>query len=257
MTQPTRLTFWQSVLILTTVLLFLAIWDLVHLAQELDVVVLTSRSWLGGIAALGFGGSVALLALTSTGFRTRERILSLLEFPARIRWLGFLLLLLSLTGYSFFYALPFSRELLGDLGWVRFLVFWTFSLAGMYALKAIKENIPWLISLLVIVIFQTMLHLLVTQLSYITPYPFAMGWSETSRYYYPSLFLSKEFFRIRLAWPILHPSLHLLLLPPYFFDAPLWFHRFWQVFLRFALLGLTARMLLWRLSLKDISYRWH
>ena len=256
MTQPTRLTFWQSVLILTTVLLFLAIWDLVHLAQELDVVVLTSRSWLGGIAALGFGGSVALLALTSTGFRTRERILSLLEFPARIRWLGFLLLLLSLTGYSFFYALPFSRELLGDLGWVRFLVFWTFSLVGMYALKAIKENIPWLISLLVIVIFQTMLHLLVTQLSYITPYPFAMGWSETSRYYYPSLFLSKEFFRIRLAWPILHPSLHLLLLPPYFFDAPLWFHRFWQVFLRFALLGLTARMLLWRLSLKDISYRW-
>ena len=256
MTQPSRLTFWRSILALTTVLPFLAIWDLLRLARDLDVNVLASKSWMGVLAALTLGGLAALLVLTSTGSHARGRTLSLLELPARVRWLGFTLIVLSLTGYTVIFAIPFSRDLLGGLGWVRFLVFWIFSLMGMVGLKAIKVSIPWLASLLVIVLFQTSLHLVVTQLSEVTSYPFAMGWSETSRYYYPSLFLSKEIFGNRLPWPILHPSLHLLLLPPYLIDAPLWFHRFWQVFLRFALLGLTAQALLRRLSLKDRVFRW-
>jgi hypothetical protein len=256
MTQPSRLTFWRSVLILATILPFLAIWDLFHLAHELEVVVLTSKSWVGALSILGIGGFAALLTLTSTCFRTRERTLSLLEFPARLRWLGYLLIVLSLTGYTIVFTLPVSRDLLGGLGWMRFLIFWAFSLLGMYGFKAIKKNISWLASLLVVVIFQTSLHLLVTQLSNVTSYPFSMGWSETSRYYYPSLFLSKEIFGTRLPWPILHPSLHLLLVPPYLIDAPLWFHRLWQVFLRFALLGLTAQTLIWRLSIKGRVFRW-
>jgi hypothetical protein len=256
MSQPSRLTFWRSVLLLTGALPFLAIWDFLHLAQELDVVVLSSRSWMGALAVLGTGGLAALLTLALTCFRTCERILFLLELPARIRWMGIFLLLLSLTGYTLVFAMPLSRDLLGGLSWVRFLIFWTASLLGMYGLKAIKENIPWLASLLVVVIFQTFAHLLVSQLSSVTSYPFALGWSETSRYYYPSLFLSEKIFGTRLPWPILHPSLHLLLVPPYLFDAPLWFHRFWQVLLRFALLGLTARSLLLRTSVKGRIFRW-
>jgi hypothetical protein len=256
MTQPSRLTFWRSVLLITTILPFLAIWDFFHLANKLGVAIFSSKSWMGLITVLGLSGLAALLALTSTCFRTRERTLPLLELPARIRWSGFFFVALSLTGYTVLFTIPASRDLLGELSWVRFLVFWTFGLLGMYGLKAVKETIPWLTSLLVVVIFQTSLHLLVTQLSTVTPYPFAMGWSETSRFYYPSLFLSEKIFGNRLPWPILHPSLHLLLAPPYLFDAPLWFHRFWQVFLRFALLGLTAQTLIWRLSIKDRLFRW-
>lgn len=256
MTYPTRLRFWQSVLLLTTVLPFLAIWDLLSLAQELNVVVLSSKSWIGILAVLGVGGLAALLTLTSIRFRTRERTLSLLELPAQIRWLGFFFIPLSLTGYTIIFTILSSQHLLIDLGWVRFLIFWAFSLLGMYGLKGTKKNIPWLASLLIVVIFQTSLHLLVTQLSSVTSYPFAMGWSETSRFYYPSLFLSGKIFGNRLPWPILHPSLHLLLVPPYLFDEPLWFHRFWQVFMRFALLGLTSWVLIWRLSIKDRVFRW-
>ena len=262
MTQPSRLTFWRSVLLLSAILLFLAIWDFIHLANELDVVILASKSWTGLLSILGIGGLIALLALASTciipegGFHTHERTLSLLEIPARIRWLGVFLLALSLTGYTFVFTFPFSRDLLGDLGWVRLLVFWAFGLMGMYALKALKKDTSWLTSLLVVILLQTTVHVVIVQLSSITDYPFAMGWSETSRYYYPSLFLSEKIFGERLPWPILHPSLHLLLVPPYWFDAPLWFHRFWQVFLRFALLGLTAQTLIWRLSIKERTYRW-
>jgi hypothetical protein len=83
-----------------------------------------------------------------------------------------------------------------------------------------------------------------------------MGWSETSRYYYPSLFLSEKVYGQRYSWPILHPTLHLLLAPPYLFDAPLWFYRFWQVAIRFALVGLIVPALMARLSLKDRAWRW-
>ncbi len=150
---------------------------------------------------------------------------------------------------------PSAATLLGGLGWVRALVFLAFALAGMYGLKTLKKGIPWLSAFLLVVLFQATLHLLLKQFAEITSYPFALGWSETSRYYYPSLFLSEKIFGTRLPWPILHPSLHLLLLPPYWFDAPLWIHRFWQVFLRFALLGLTAQALIWRLSIKDRLFR--
>jgi len=179
-----------------------------------------------------------------------------LEFPARLHWAGFFLLPLALAGYTLVFAIPFSRDLLGGLGWARALLLWFFALAGMYGLRALKGDIHWLTALLLVVLFQAVLHLLAKQFSEITSYPFAMGWSETSRFYYPSLFLSKQIYGIRLPWPILHPSLHLLLVPPYWFNAPLWFHRFWQIFLRFALLGLTAQMLIWRLQVKKRMFRW-
>ncbi|MFZ5818714.1 MAG: hypothetical protein ACOYYJ_02345 [Chloroflexota bacterium] len=264
MTQPSRLIFWRSLLAVSAVLPFLGIWQLLGLARELDVAILASQSWMGLLLALGMTGLAALLALTlalrsSSGpacFRARERILDWLEIPARLRWPGVPLLLMALPGYTLFFLVPPIQNLLGDLGWVRCLVFWAFSLAGMYALKMRREGLPWLTAWLVSVTCQTAFHLLVNHLTGITAYPFAMGWSETSRYYYPSLFLSEGIFGTRLPWPILHPSLHLLLVPPYWFDGPLWLHRAWQVFLRFTLLGLTAFTLLQRLDVKGRALRW-
>ena len=111
MTQPSRLTFWRSVLLLCAVLPFLAIWDFIRLANDLDVVILASKSWMGLLSVFGIGGFTALLVLISTCFRTRERTLSLLKVPARIRWFGFFLLALSLTGYTFVFTFPLSRDL--------------------------------------------------------------------------------------------------------------------------------------------------
>jgi hypothetical protein len=45
--------------------------------------------------------------------------------------------------------------------------------------------------------------------------------------------------------------LHALLAPPYLFDAPLWFHRFWQTFLRLAFAAWMVLALLKRLSIQD------
>ena len=256
MTNPSRLTFWRIALALTVLFPFMVIWQLLGLAKELSVQVSASASWMGALAFLGMGGLAALLLLALTCFNTRERIPSLLEFPAQFRSLGFFLLPFALIGYTLIFTVPYTRDLLGDFGWVRALLFWTFAVIGMYGLKALKEDVPWVSALLLVVIFQATFHLLLKQIAEITAYPFAMGWSETSRYYYPSLFLSKAIFGARLPWPILHPSLHLLLVPPYWFDAPLWLHRFWQVFMRFFMLGLVAWALLRRLSPRNRFPRW-
>ena len=77
-----------------------------------------------------------------------------------------------------------------------------------------------------------------------------MGWSETSRFYYPSLFLAEHVYGTEYPWPILHPTLHLLLAPPYLFDASLWFHRFWQVAIRYILVAAIVPPLLMRLTIR-------
>lgn len=268
MNQPSRLVFWRGLLAISAALSFLGIWQLVGLARELGVMILASKTWLGILFFLALSGAGALLMLTLTYSPVRERILTILELPTRLRRLGILLFLLALPGYTLFFLHPASRELLSGLGWIRGLVFWVFSLAGTYGLMCLWERVtppgmktrpgspPWLSAWLVMVGCQTLFHLLIHHATSVTTYPFAMGWSETSRFYYPALFLSKNIFGARLPWPILHPSLHLLLVPPYWFDAPLWAHRFWQVFLRFALLGLTSFVLLRRLSINGRALRW-
>ena len=52
------------------------------------------------------------------------------------------------------------------------------------------------------------------------------------------------------------PDIGALMIAVFAIPAAAWFHRFWQVFLRFALLGLTAHVLLWRLSVKSNAFRW-
>ncbi len=63
-------------------------------------------------------------------------------------------------------------------------------------------------------------------------YPLTMGWSETSRYYYASLFFSQRMYGIRAPLSSLHPSRYLMQSIPFIISGlPLWFHRLWQVLL--------------------------
>ncbi len=67
-------------------------------------------------------------------------------------------------------------------------------------------------------------------------YPLSMGWSETSRYYYASLYLSPVIYGQRVALSSLHPSRYLMQAVPFLLPSlPLWFHRLWQVILWVAL----------------------
>ena len=258
--QPSRLTFWRFIFVLSGLIPFLAISQISQSAAKLGVDLSRSTSWQALIALLGLMGLLSLFLLVSTWSRQRERILSLAEFPERIAhgmpWMGVLPVVIAVTGFTVALMVPSVLSIVGRLGWMRFLIFWIFSLMGMWGIKLFRRETPWLIALIAMVLCQSTLHLLLVYWPRVTDYPFARGWSETSRYYYPSLFLSEKVYGQSYPWPILHPTLHLLLAPPYLFDAPLWFHRFWQVAIRYLLVGAVVPALMTRLSLQGRALRW-
>jgi hypothetical protein len=194
MIQPSRLTFWRFLFLLSGLLPFFAISQIVSSTEKLGVDLSLSRSWQGLIALLGLMGLVSLLLLASTlrlgsgqtWSHQRERILSLAEFPERFStgkpWIGILPVVIAVTGFTLVFMVPSMLSLFGRLGWMRFLIFWFFSLMGMWAIKLFRRDTSWLVALIAMVLCQSTLHLLLVYWPRVTDYPFAMGWSETSRF---------------------------------------------------------------------------
>ena len=256
---PSRLMFWRSVFALTGVLPFLALYQILGNAAKVGVDLSISRPWQGLVVGLALMGLLSLFLLSLTFSRYRERVLSLVEFPDTTNvgaWMGIVPVAVGLAGFTILFMIPAIQSTFGGLGWLRFLIFWSFSLVGMWGIKLLRRETSWWIALIAMVLCQSTLHLLLVYWPRVTEYPFAMGWSETSRFYFPSLFLSEKVYGQEYPWPILHPTLHLLLAPPYVFDAPLWFHRLWQVAIRYVLVGAVVPALLTRLSIHGRAVRW-
>lgn len=240
------------ILVVTVLLPLLSIWNLVDLATKLDVNLSTQTSWQAGIAGFAILSSLALLGLGLSFTKTGDQLWGRVEALGFIqKKFGIVIIVIALIGFPLVIANSFFQQILGGEAWVRMLVFWMFALAGMWGVKIFRNELSWSIALIAFMLCQSTLLLLLINIPSITAYPFSMGWSETSRYYYPSLFLSRKIYGEQFALPILHPTLHALLAPPYLFDAPLWAHRFWQTFLRLALAGLIAPALLSRLSIQN------
>jgi hypothetical protein len=257
---PSRLTFWRFIFGVSAALPFLCIYQLLGRAKEVGVDLSASTAWMGLLGGFILIGVVPLLFLTSTGSRYGERILFLAEFPERAsdksRWIGALLFSLALIGFTAAFMFPPIQSFFGEIAWIRVLVFWSFSLIGMWGIKLLRRETPWFIALIAMVLCQTTLHLLLLYWPRVTTYPFAQGWSETSRFYYPSLFLSEKVYGREYPWPILHPTLHLLLTLPYWFDAPLWVHRAWRIGINYLLVAAVVPALLTRLSIPGRPARW-
>jgi len=259
MNQPSHSTFWRFIFGTVFILALFAYWDLVSLSQQLNIAVLSSKPWTALLISLTIFTFFVLSLLVISYSRVENRLIEFLEPPVTNnrfqRWLGWTLLLIGLTGFVFTTSIPYFIRIFGMENGVRYLIFLLFSLTGMLGIRMIRNEIPWLTALIVMILCQTVIQLFLAYFSGVTSYPFAMGWSETSRFYFPSLFLSEKVYGEKFPWPILHPTLHLLLAPPYLFEAPLWFHRLWQVLLRYLLVGLIIPPLLARLSIKDHLFR--
>lgn len=258
--QPSRLTFWRFIFGVTAALPLLSIYQLLQRANELGVDLSASTRWMGLIAGFGLIGFLPFLVLTATWSRYDERILSSAELPERIaarsRWIGVLLFSVALVGFTVAFMVPALQSFFGGMSWIRVLVFWFFSLIGMWGIKLFRRETPWFVALIAVMLCQSTFHLLLLYWPRVTTYPFALGWSETSRFYYPSLFVSEKVYGREYPWPILHPTLHLLLTPPYFFDASLWVHRAWRTGINYLLVGAVVPVLLTRLSIPGRATRW-
>lgn len=240
---PSRPILLRSILLITAGLSLLAVWDLISLAHRLGVDLSSSINWMGLLAALGMLAALALFGAVVSFSKAGERLWP--RFAAGIlsrnttRWVGIPLFFMALILYSLF---TFSSigALINSAMWARLLVFWSLTLLGAIGLSMWHDRVAFAGALAITALLQAIIHRIAMEFPEITNYPFALGWSETTRFYLASLFVSKEVYGQQLALPIINPSLHILLVPPYWFDAPLWFHRFWQIAVRYVLLGLTA-----------------
>jgi hypothetical protein len=82
----------------------------------------------------------------------------------------------------------------------------------------------------------------------VSNYPLTLGWSETSRYYYSSLFFSRNVYDTHVPLSSFLPARYLLQSVPFIItNTPLWLHRLWLVLLWVVLtlaggLALTKRI---------------
>ncbi len=256
-----RLKDTRVTLTLTFGLLVMAGYQLTEQANELGIL-FVSRRWTG-ILALIITGMVLVLALlllswTSLWIRVNQIFLSGLQILAKLCWGNLFLILFSTVIFSWLLLGPFGY--LFENYFVRLCLFWLLILAGAGFIRAFLmssskmmgkfENVSWFWLIVSVWIFAGFGYQLAVMVPSISTYPFSIGWSETSRYYYASLYFAKEVYGIEVIPSVLHPSRYLLQAIPFIVSGlPLWFHRLWQVLIWVMTTLFTVYLLSNRLSL--------
>ena len=182
-----------------------------------------------------------------------EKIIRLLENSFFEKTPGLLLktlgVVLILAGFPFLWWIKFyffgkALTALFPLLWVM----WAVAFSQAFILKSITRfswsTVFMLALLLNGIIFQTY-----TIFQPVTDYPFSMGWSEGSRYYYGSLLFSQSVYGVKLPLSIWHATRYFLQAIPFFIKGlPLWADRLWQSLLWLVLTGLTSFLLVRRVK---------
>jgi hypothetical protein len=174
---------------------------------------------------------------------------------SHLRWINLLLFGLLIVLHGFFVFGKLGQHTRSLPTFVFSL--WIVSLLGSLFLRSWSVSSPahyqagWFDALLIAVLMTTFGHELSASLSRITDYPFTRDWSETSRYYYSSLYFSKRIYGVALPLPILHPSEYLVLSFPFLIsNSQLWMHRAWQYFLVISMPLITGYILSRRLTIR-------
>lgn len=172
--------------------------------------------------------------------------------PSGIPWriAGLVLLitafpLLWYAKYGFFgQAVPAFFPLMWVLWWLALL-----QAAGLKMLL----RVSWAVSLALTLLLDGLVFQSYLIFQPVTAYPFSMGWSETSRFYYGSLLFSQSIYGVRLPLSIWHATRYFLLAIPFLVKGlPLWVDRLWQSVLWLVLTGLTSWLFVRRLRLQDL-----
>ena len=139
-------------------------------------------------------------------------------------WIAFLLTSFTLT--LVFFNLPFH---LFNYGSGRFAFAVAFS--GIFALLLSRnsQSSSYIAFAEFLLVFGVM-YRVAAFVPEIQSGPFALGWSEGSRFYNASLFASESLYGFKLPLPVLHPSRYLMQALPFFVGIrSILFHRVWQV----------------------------
>ncbi len=126
------------------------------------------------------------------------------------------------------------------------------TLAGIGLLKLALPGLRWGVALAVTLLGIGAVYQVASYIPQVSNFPFSLGWSEASRYYYASLLFSRQIYGIQTALSVLHPTRYLMQSLPFLIpNAPIWVHRLWQVILWLLSTGLAAALLERRLPISN------
>ena len=259
---PESLVNLRILISLTLVLNLVALYEVFRHIQE-KAALSKSPGWVGllGLMAVCAILEILLLALTYTPLfgLLKSGHGSLMRWLGRFRFVSAFLALGCILVYPWLVLGPYQQFFV--LTASRLLIFWLIALVASLFLMAwgpfpgFAGN--WGKYLATSVLLATFCIKVASFLPEVSTYPFSLGWSEASRYYYASLFLSKQIYGFDTPPSVLHPSRYLLQAIPYLISgSPLWLHRAWQVFLWLATTFVTSALLARRLGLRERVEHW-
>jgi hypothetical protein len=214
------------------------------------------------------GASISLLAISQTQVQTE----ALLKFRTRYKWVLLMLLFAANAAAGLYIAfrrpgskaiwerleLPKAGRIAGALAGVvilplavalflyaradyfgsggeaffrLFWLFWWIALVQAAGLR-LATGLDWARAFILVLLLDGTAAQLFTLGTAVSDYPFSMGWSEASRYYYGSLVFSRALYGESLPLSVMHGSRYLLQSFPFLLgQVTPWAARLWQVLL--------------------------
>jgi len=249
-------TFWQTTFVFTFLAnLAILAWSISRWA-EIGVILYRS---VWGVALLLYLGVLAgcLFLFFWMKRSNADQLVAALELDFLSGWiwrgLGWLLfsgILLLIPWLKFTFRIgdtvkrPLQDPVLTTI--IFYWLCWWLILLAAGALKvALKTS--WQAGFAAALVILGMAYEVFVRFQAVSTYPFSIGWSESSRFYYASLYFSKSLYGENLPLSTLHPTRYFLqslafLIPGLDLTA----HRTWQFLLWIIMTGAAALSLAWR-----------
>lgn len=149
-------------------------------------------------------------------------------------WVLFILVLLAIPYVKIsFQSGQFVNGLASDTVLIKIVLNWAVLWLVLLASGGLKISLrtSWTAGMAAALILMGISYELWSYARSVTVYPFSMGWSEASRYYYASLFYSERIYNQNVPLTSLHPTRYFLQSLAFLFPGGLVWHRLWQVLL--------------------------
>lgn len=251
-----RIQIWAGITVVLGMIWFL---EIIKILKDSGVSLLQSR-WFVGLLYISPGSSLAgltilLFTLTREGSLLNYR--GWLNQPNRtLHWSSTAIVASISLIFGVLVLHPVSGKIVTHT-FMPLVFYWWMLTFGTLALKSWRSNISWDKAFVISAIIPIIGYQLLSFVPRISSYPFSLGWSEASYFYYASLVASNKLYGMQLPISTMYPTRHLLDSLPFLIGiSSIWANRFWMVTLSVGITLTTSLALGHRLQIPGRVRKW-
>ncbi len=213
-----------------------------------------SPKWRLGINALLAAGiielGIAILSLTPPGRIILRAISSAGALFRGLKKLNIVLFLAAVFIFPYLLIVQYANLTSGFF--TRVFILWMLALVGFGCLRALWPARAWHYPALASLLAISAAFQIAFFFTNVSDYPLTLTWSETSNYFYSSLFLAPKIYGFATPLPLFNPARALLGVFPFLLPQPqIWVSRLWVAILWAVCTALAAWLSARRLHLGD------